>query len=222
MKKAICIGLAFLLLMGSLSGCMQSANDEEIEIIQPQNDCITIVELENIDQLENEVDCVVQGVLRDDPEEVLRTTPFVSPDGTPLSEVTTGGWTISTLDVTKVFKGDVKVGDAIRLDEPYHTQDHAQTSMVIDPFFPNIYVPAEKGKEYLFFLNYQDESRKKFAGTYAVSSRLCNHFPIVSPNERLSADGFYAQNMSDAEREWMGSDGTYQKFYQQAIDKYME
>ncbi|WP_195984850.1 hypothetical protein [Clostridium sp. D33t1_170424_F3] len=219
MKKFICICLVTLLSCIVLNGCAQKT---PVKIVQPNNDVIDLHTPSNLDEFEAEVDCIVKGILSDDSEEVLRESSIDLGNG-KTAKVVTGGWTITSLQITEVFKGDLKAGNTIRLDEPYWIENRDEGPVVfIDEFYPNPYVPAEKGKEYLFFLMHQDESRGEFADTYAVNSRIYNHLPVISSNTRSTGENLLTQNLSETEKDVLGSDETYLDFYRQAIDKYMK
>lgn len=218
MKKIVCFCLTFIMILPYLNGCAQKA---PVKIVQPNNDVIDLHTPSSLDEYEEEVDCIVKGILSDDSEEVLRESS-IDLGNEKTAKVVTGGWTITSLQITEVLKGDLKAGDTIRLDEPYRVENRDDgPTVIIDNFYPNNYVPAEKGKEYLFFLIHQDESRGKFADTYAVNSRVYNHFPVISSKTRSVGTDLFTQNMTELEAEILGCDETYLDFYQQAIDKYM-
>lgn len=219
MKKIVCFCLTLLTVLPHLSGCAQKV---PVKIVQPNNHVVDLHTPSNLDEYEVEVDCIVKGILSGDSEEVLRESDINLGNG-KTTKFVTGGWTITSLQITEVFKGDLKAGDTIRLDEPYWVEDRDEGPVVfIDESYPNDYVPAEKGKEYLFFLIHQDESRGKFADTYAVNSRVYNHFPVISSKTRSVGTDLLTQNMTELETEILGGDETYLDFYQQAVDKYMK
>lgn len=220
MKKIIYICLTCILTLTVFSGCKQN---EPINIIQSSgHNVINLYEPENIDAWEEHVDCVVTGILRNDSHEVLREYDVTLWNG-DTSKLTVGGWTVSTLEITKVIKGDLNVGDTINLGEPYFTMTaEGETDIFIDSFFPALYVPAEKGKEYIFFLDYMDETHGRLADTYSVATKSYNRFPVVSTQTRNVQSISLLQNLSKTEKDILGTDETYQDFYQQAIDKYMK
>ncbi|WP_195984848.1 hypothetical protein [Clostridium sp. D33t1_170424_F3] len=220
MKKTICICLICILAFISLCSCKQN---RPINIIQSNgHNVINLYEPEDIDEWETHVSCVVQGKLRNDSQEVLRESEVSLWNG-DTSKLTVGGWTVSTLEITKVIKGDLTIGDTIKLGEPYFTMTaEGETDIFIDSFFPALYVPAEKGKEYIFFLDYMDETHGRLANTYAVATKSYNRFPVISPQTRSVQSISLSQSLSETEKDILGNDETYLDFYQQAIEKYMK
>lgn len=220
MKKFVCFCLTLIMVLPFLNGCAQKETARVIQVKSPN--VIYIYNPDNVDAWEDEVNCVVRGVLWDNAEEFLRDTLTASGDTDGLIN-SGGGWTVSTLEITGVIKGDVLPGDTLRLAEPYFTMEaEGETDIFIDRYYPDRYAPAEPGKEYIFFLEEMNEPYEVLSDAYLPAFKIYNRFPVVSPQSSVSRKDLLMQNLSETEKDILGSDETWLDFYQQAIDKYMK
>lgn len=219
MKKLACICLTLIMVLSYLNGCMQKEAARVIQAGDPRT--IYLYDPVDINAWEDQVTCVVRGVLWDNAEEFLRDTLTV-PDDTAGFIKSGGGWTVSTLEITGVIKGEVLPGDTLRLAEPYFTMEaEGETDIFIDRYYPDHYAPAETGKEYIFFLEKVKESYEVLSDAYTPAFKIYNRFPVVPPQASVSRENLLTQNLSETEKDIWGRDETYLDFYQQAIDKYM-
>lgn len=195
--KRIFASICFLLCLG-LAGCSSSGNYEYPYYDMPREEksgtfCFAF-DAESVDDLESHSKIIVQGVMKDDTKEV-------APYGTL--------YNVSTLEITKVIKGDFKVGDSINLYEMWHTENsEGKETLTI---YQN-YMPCEPGKEYLFFMDgFRDNDQN-----YTPLMFELGRYPVLSSSSTdaatLSTEELYLSNDSD----------TYREFYQEVITRYMQ
>lgn len=150
--------------------------------------------------LDSVADCIVQGKVSGDGE--VRKTGGLSPFTV----------TISSLEITKVYKGNLKEGKHINLNEFYYVDE----DNVLHQAFS--YMPCEVGKEYLFFLIRYGEI-DNWENTYSIWSLEFGRFPVIDTKARS------ANNIGDIPYTdfYLKSDSKfYRELFQGAYEKYMK
>jgi hypothetical protein len=113
-----------------------------------------------LSDIERRADIIVAGSIIDDGKE------RVSTPGAPLEY----GFTVYSLEITSVYKGDVSAGDTVELRENHYSGD-------IPAYSEDNYLPSEKNKEYLFFL-YQTAKDSPGAGAWFPVSAEYGRYPL--------------------------------------------
>lgn len=147
---------------------------------------------------------VVRGVLQNDARTELQINTTFG------IEIISSGTTKSTLCLTKVLQAEgLREGDCISIYEPYYVVESGEEPCL---FYLSNYLPAEAGKEYIFFLN------EKEPGRYIVDAVEYSRFPVPEPwapgvelDSLTRSDLFLAP---DADLE------TYKALYREVLDAY--
>lgn len=169
MKKAIIfLFLSFILLLASCNSTNDSASlpdvDEVVHIQSHRNHYHSLGEVEDVADLI--VEAVAKGVIDQNV-----TTQYHEQFG---KELPSFGYTRREIEVTKVYKGDVEVGDALTLLEGYYvwTTTEGKKQLISSTSL----TPAETNKKYLLFLRHHEELEgywpaADYQGRYAISAR---------------------------------------------------
>lgn len=121
----------------------------------------TLLELEELSEY------VVQGTLLENAKQIVYRPDSVTPSD---------GVTISSFEISKVFKGSLKEGQTISLMENYWTKEEEDGGVVQIQIG---YGPSEPNKEYLLFLRKEKESNKLLAGYYHPAGLERGRYPIL-------------------------------------------
>lgn len=139
MRNKILAFVVFVFLSGLFTSCNQSSGIySKLEFVHIEADRITYYDL---DSLENKSDLIIVGEIVDDPQ----TEPELTYSDDFNKEILTGMNSYSTVKVKKVFAGDIREGDEIRLGHRcgvYEDQFVAFSEMT----------PMLKGDSWIFFL----------------------------------------------------------------------
>lgn len=168
-------------------------------------------------ELEEKCDIMVQGILLEGSEEIKETMDLGLPE--PL---VTYGATISPLEITKVIKGNLKVGDIINLEEPYYKKivDGKETTVIFaGGEYMGLYNPCQIGKEYLLCLDEFNDIPDHPSDTYGLMWRELGRYPVISPLSRFFID---VDSMTNEDLDFREGDATaYKEIYKGVIDSYM-
>lgn len=139
MRNKILVFVVFVFLSGLFTSCNQSSGIySKLEFVHIEADRITYYDL---DSLENKSDLIIVGEIVDDPQ----TEPGLTYSDDFNKEILTGMNSYSTVKVKKVFAGDIREGDEIRLGHRcgvYEDQFVTFSEMT----------PMLKGDSWIFFL----------------------------------------------------------------------
>lgn len=193
----------------SFTACSNSSNSVQdypfydMEIVQTDNGMAMRDRTDTLADVEENADIIIQGKIANDGEE--RSTGGEVPRTV----------TISSLKVTKTFKGNVKAGDIINLCEFYYVVEDGGEQVL------NLHrnaMPCELGVDYLFFL-YSYPSTAQWENTYATYACEKGRYPVKnhsarsSPNvDDLTIEDLYIQQ----------DDPTVRSIYKEAAEKYMK
>lgn len=153
--------------------------------------------------LQNVSDIVVKATVIPGKENKLITAD----DGTVVF-----GYTITQLNVTEVFKGNINEDDPINITEEYYTLSGNGNEV----YTQGNYMPAQESGEYIFFLKAYD-STSPYAGMY---------FPVDLEYGKYSVDLAETfttpANASAAEYEVIALDEKYVEFATRVIEDYLQ
>lgn len=153
--------------------------------------------------LQNVSDIVVKATVIPGKENKLITAD----DGTVVF-----GYTITQLNVTEVFKGNINEDYPINITEEYYTLSGNGN----DVYTQGNYMPAQESGEYIFFLKAYD-STSPYAGMY---------FPVDLEYGKYSVDLAETfttpANASAAEYEVIALDEKYVEFATRVIEDYLQ
>nr|WP_319489207.1 hypothetical protein [uncultured Caproiciproducens sp.] len=150
---------------------------------------------------------IVKGRLRDDAKQKLDA---------PIQGMITYGITVSTLEISQVYKGNFKVGDTIPLAEKYYTLEENGESTRYEMG----YAPSVPGQEYVFFLVKAPDESEILRGTYSPMVKETGRYPVINTKD---SGVFDIRSMSPEDLNLVNTElSTYQKIYQEVINKYMK
>lgn len=153
--------------------------------------------------LQNVSDIVVKATVIPGKENKLITAD----DGTVVF-----GYTITQLNVTEVFKGNINEDYPINITEEYYTLSGNGNEV----YTQGNYMPAQESGEYIFFLKAYD-STSPYAGMY---------FPVDLEYDKYSVDLAETfttpANASAAEYEVIALDEKYVEFATRVIEDYLQ
>ncbi len=87
------------------------------------------------------------------------------------------GYTKTQLEITEVYNDDKEVGNIITLIEDYYIDQNTM-------FRHDLYNPSQPGKEYLFFLAYDNREGSARQGTYYIPQCMMGRFPVIEDDDR--------------------------------------
>ena len=93
-------------------------------------------------ELEKHSEIIVQGQLVNDAQQ---KSAMLSKSSIPQFQ-----YTVSSLKISKVWKGSFRAEESLKLCEPYYIKETQGAKQLV---ITSNYMPSEIGKEYLFFLN---------------------------------------------------------------------
>lgn len=95
------------------------------------------------------------------------------------------GVTISTLCITKVYKGNVKENDTVSIGETYYTEKNKDESY--DLYYYSNYLPSKVGEKnkYIFFLNSTPKDGQ-FGGAYFPVDRENGRYPVLTEQRKVA------------------------------------
>ncbi len=199
MKKRVPIIVMLLFVTMVFSACSQKMQTRSIY-------ADTLFDAGSLEELEDHAKYIVQGKFYDDAREDIQK------DG----EVITFGATVSSFEITKVYKGDFEVGEVIKVGEKYYIDESDGQKTLVH--FGN-YLPSEVGKEYLMFFNDPPANSERWKDTYTPINCEKGRYPVVAPGTVSEAD---VDNMTNEELNLdTGDSSLYRQFYKDVIENYM-
>jgi hypothetical protein len=142
-----CLLLIFLLASCKKADVSDSGIPSDIELVRPQSDRIYY---EYLKQVEDQAIIIVRAVAK----ETLSQEVDTIYDHVTDKKLPTYGYTKWEIEVDKVYKGDVNVGDKLVLLQEYYiwTKSDGKKQLVNSSSIK----PAVKEEEYLLFLRYEE------------------------------------------------------------------
>lgn len=119
----------------------------DLEVVNVQSDRIFY---ESLEQVEDNATLIVEANVK----EVLGQKASTHYDYGLEMELPGAGYTKYEIEVTKVYKGDVNVGDKLVLLQGYYIWTNSEGKKQLITISSN--KPAEKGKDYIMFLQYYE------------------------------------------------------------------
>jgi hypothetical protein len=167
----------------------------------------TLYNPKTLEEVEKLSGYIVKGRLKNDAKQKLYT---------PDAKTVIFGVTVSSFEITKVYKGNLKEGDKIPIAERYYTleENGGTTRYELD------YAPSISGKEYIFFLNKAPDKNEFMRGFYSPVIKETGRYPVITQKDsNFSKRGLMSANELNLVKT---EPSTYQKIYNQVIDKYMK
>ena len=193
------VGLLFVATL--FSAC---APNTKISTMSVQVD--TSFDAQTLEELESQAKYIVQGKFQDDATEDLQSE----------AGIVLYGATVSSFEITKVYKGDFEVGDVIRIAEQYYVEDQDGQQTLVH--YGN-YMPSDVGREYLMFFDNPPENSERWKDTYTPLCLDRGRYPVINAKMRSVAD---VDNMTNEELNLdTGDSSIYRQFYKDVIEKYM-
>ncbi len=223
MLKKIIVAFCFVTIAMGLVACSAASGNSKMDSVVPSslekipltiNSKVSIVSGDTLynpktlKEVEGLAEYIVKGRLLNDAKQKLYrngSAPVIF------------GVTVSSFEISKVFKGDLKEGDKIPIAERYYTlEENGETTR-----YELDYAPSEPDKEYIFFLIKEKDKRNDFLyGFFTPSVKETGRYPVITPKDSdfsrvglMSADEL---NLVKTEPD------TYQEIYEQVIKKYMK
>ena len=218
MKKKISVFCAAVLavLLTACSGTNTTVSPSSLsleEIPSPAGD-VKVAEVsgdmlynpQTVEELDDLSDCIVRGTLLDDARQKLYST-------TP--GVVTFGVTVSSFEVSKVYKGDLKAGDVIPIAERYYTVEEDGEAVR----YEHGYAPSTPNKEYIFFLIKDPEDHEFLGGFYSPMVKETGRYPVIDKKGRKLSE---IETMTAEDLNIIYTKlSTYKNLYKEVIELYM-
>ena len=196
------VGLLFVATL--FSDCAPKDINTKISTMSVQVD--TSFDAQTLEELESQAKYIVQGKFQDDATEDLQSE----------AGIVLYGATVSSFEITKVYKGDFEVGDVIRIAEQYYVEDQDGQQTLVH--YGN-YMPSDVGREYLMFFDNPPENSERWKDTYTPLCLDRGRYPVINAKMRSVAD---VDNMTNEELNLdTGDSSIYRQFYKDVIEKYM-
>lgn len=122
------------------------------------------------------------------------------------------GYTVTQLNISEVFKGDVINGETITITEEYYTLAN-QNNVV---YTQGNYMPAQENCEYIFFLKAYDTT-STYAGMYFPVDLEYGKYSVNLAGEMVAP-----ASVSTAALEIISSDARYVEFATKVIEDYLQ
>lgn len=160
-------------------------------------------------ELEKHSEIIVQGQLADDAQQKSA--------GLGKSSIPQFQYTVSSLKISKVWKGSFKAEDTLKLCEPYYIKETQGAKQLV---ITSNYMPSKVGKEYLFFLNHMQLGDEIVytptiyeSGRYPLTREQAGQPEIIrSPG----VEAFSNQELNLADRDA----SVYRSIYKEVLQKY--
>ena len=234
MKQKVFAMVFVLLLQVGLVGCSNTDSLSKLSVeqrpqaeypyyemeVRNQGEFLLAYDPQSIDEQEEKSDYIVQGYLLEDSQPIAATNW----KGEEVFH-----YTVTSLMITKVWKGELKEGDTIQLCEWYSVEEQGGKNIL---WQGGNYMPSEVGKEYLFFLNskeldlewvnYPSDMEETIyspaifeKGRYPVPDEL-KVGKRISTNKSIDIEALSNEDLNLAE----GNATAYKKLYSEVIEKY--
>lgn len=166
----------------------------------------TLFDAGSLEELEDHAKYIVQGKFQDDATEDLQSE----------AGIVLYGATVSSFEITKVYKGDFEVGDVIKIAEQYYVEEQDGQQTLVH--YGN-YMPSDVGREYLMFFDNPPENSERWKDTYTPLCLDRGRYPVINA-KTWSVAG--VDNMTNEELNLdTGDSSLYRQFYKDVIEKYM-
>ncbi len=150
---------------------------------------------------------IVKGSLLDDAKQKLHF---------PEVGVVGDGVTVSSFEISKVYKGNLQIRDKISIAESYYTFTENGTQTC----YAQGYAPSVAGQKYIFFLTKSPEDNEFLRGTYSPMAKEIGRYPVIDTKDSNRPD---IRSMTERDLNLVNTDlSLYQEMYQKIIDKYMK
>lgn len=212
MKKAIIL-LTCVLLVFSLSACSGNQNSSSgqtpsaMEILNVAADKNTY---ENLTDVEANSAIIVEGIVKKNLGQEVNT--YYDPKFK--KDLPTSGWTNWQVEVTKVYKGDVKVGDKITYGQDYYIRDYGNGKKQLISITAQ--KPVQLSEKYLLFLSY-DEGLKKYCATGDYEGKF------AIPSDELKEKGI-SGTVTQTDLDLYENEKLFsiQSIYKEVVEKYFK
>lgn len=177
---------------------------------ESQGNFLLAVNPNNLKELEKNADYIVLGKLSDDSKQV----PVMNSLGDIAFE-----YTISSFEISKVWKGNRKVGDTIKLCESYYITEKNGEPILR---YASNYLPSDINRDYIFFLNSMDlENDTVYTPTIYEKGRY--PFPSnISTNKNTTKSTFDLDSVTNEELNLADREATiYKSIYKEVLQKYI-
>jgi hypothetical protein len=203
MKRLITLlTIAFLILGGSILIAKQGDRQESYNRVDYLATTMAYFD-ETLDEIEERASYIIKGRVLGNAETVYS----VINKGDPL-------FSVVSVEVVEVFKGDVTVGETIRILEPYYINDRTLYT------FSN-YLPSKSNQEYIFFFARQQAERSGVpeisVGAYHVDNQERGRYLV--PNDMQIKERRFTRNELSLGK--LDTD-IYMDIYQDVIDSYIK
>lgn len=146
---------------------------------------------------------IVRGRLLDDAKQKLY---YYTP-----KDDASDGITVTSFEISQVYKGNMSPGDVIPLGEDYWTIERKGKFIRYER-----YEPSSSGKEYILFLRKGEDSIELRKGLYLPTIAETGIYPVVDPAE-FDVDSKTAKELNLVVRQTED----YRAIYKEVIRKYM-
>lgn len=205
MKIRFCFLVFAMTVLLVFCGCANRPDYANMEKSQLQASMLSPPD--TLDKLLDRCHVVVQGILRNDAQTELKTNSTFG------IEIINSGATKSTLHITKVLQAqEIGEGDDISIYEPYYAAEYNEKPCL---FYLSNYLPAEPGKEYIFFFN------EKESGGYIADAVEYSRYPVPETQawdeaemDSLTREELFLAEGADLEK--------YMALYKEVLDEYGE
>ncbi len=134
----------------------------------------TLFDAGSLEELEDHAKYIVQGKFQDDATEDLQSE----------AGIVLYGATVSSFEITKVYKGDFEVGDVIKIAEQYYVEEQDGQQTLVH--YGN-YMPSDVGREYLMFFDNPPENSERWKDTYTPLCLDRGRYPVINAKTRSVA-----------------------------------
>lgn len=205
MKKYTQAIVMTLFILMIFSACESRVSTKNIATLSIETD--RLYDAETLDELEGLSKYIVQGKFWDDAHEDLQSE----------AGIIIFGATVSSFEITKVYKGNFKEGDVIKVVEKYYVEDDQGQKTLIHH---GNYMPSDVGKEYVLFFDNPPENTERWKDTYTPICVEKGRYPVLSPNTRAAVS---VDDMTNEELNLdTGDSSLYREIYKDVIEKYMQ
>lgn len=162
---------------------------------------------QSLEEVEDLAEYIVRGKLLDDAKQKLERYG---------SEFVGFGVTVSSFEISHVYKGSLKEGDKIQIAERYYTLEKNG----VTTRYELGYAPSVPNQEYIFFLIKAPDKNKFLRGFYSPMVKETGRYPVIGTKD----SGYPRLNLMTASELNLVQENpeTYKKIYQQVIDKYLQ
>lgn len=167
----------------------------------------TLYNPQTVEELEKLSPNIFEGILSDDGGQTVDTMDLEG------QEVPFYGRTVSSLKVTKVYKGNLKKGDSIKFAECYYTLNTGKGKTI---YHLGNYMPSKPDKKYLFFLS-EKKDNNDIHDVYNTTVLEKSRYPVPSKTfDRMSIQTQTNEELSLGPKD----PEDYKALYEKVLDKY--